>query len=648
MTNAVLQVNGYMRQMTSGFKNRRFQIYIELQAAPNQIQTRSYSDNYTIVVTPSPDTRTFDIRHAYLHYLLDPLATRNQEILNRKKSLVDHAMRAQALSDAYKEDYLLLVTESLIKAVESRLDRKPGMIQEALNEGYILAPYFAEALPVYEKQESSMYLYYTEMMQAIDLVKEDQRLTGVEFSKSSAARPAVKTPAPAPPPALTGAAKTLEEAEQAYSSRELEKSKKLFLKTLEQTEKRSVHASAYYGLARIALLRKGSGRGGTAIPEVAGIGAGGFRQGMGSGVSGTAVGSGRRPRQSDGVFPKRSSIGRCDRKGAPGSEAGPGTDEEKAVKEPEGVLRMKRMILTGLLAIGAGATCLLAQGAPKGPAPKSKGELEALQALQAAGNDPDKAIAASENLITKFADTDFKAVALYIEADAYQRKGDFDHMVIFAERALEADPKDFRAMIMLANHYATHTRENDLDREEKLGKSEKYANQVIDLMKTATKPNPQITGRAVGGHQEGRDGGSLQRHRPGEPDAQEVRCGCGVVQERGGGQFASRTGVHGAPGIGAAVGRKERRSDCVVRQGDGHGRRAPADQERGHAGSRSRRKGRRQGARRRGQVISPYMRAEPAILELKLKYRFTNQELLRRALTHSSLACETRNGAGAA
>jgi len=101
-----------------------------------------------------------------------------------------------------------------------------------------------------------MYLYYTEMMQAIDLVKEDQRLTGVEFSKSSAARPAVKTPAPAPTPAPTGAAKTLEEAEQAYSSRELEKSKKLFLKTLEQTEKRSVHASAYYGLARIALLEK--------------------------------------------------------------------------------------------------------------------------------------------------------------------------------------------------------------------------------------------------------------------------------------------------------------------------------------------------------------------------------------------------------
>jgi tetratricopeptide (TPR) repeat protein len=255
VTNAVLQVNGYMRQMTSGFKNRRFQILVELQAAPNQIQTRSYSDNYTIVVTPSPDPRIFDIRHAYLHYLLDPLATRNEEILNRKKSLVDHALRAQALGDAYKEDYLLLVTESLIKVIESRLDHKPAMAQQAFAEGYILAPYFSEALPVYEKQESSMYFYYTEMMQAIDLIKEDRRLTGVEFNKTSAERPVVKT-APVPPPAPTGAAKTLEEAEQAYSSRQLDKSKALFLKVLEQTEQKSVHASAYYGLARIALIQK--------------------------------------------------------------------------------------------------------------------------------------------------------------------------------------------------------------------------------------------------------------------------------------------------------------------------------------------------------------------------------------------------------
>jgi tetratricopeptide (TPR) repeat protein len=164
---------------------------------------------------------------------------------------------------------------------------------------------------------------------------------------------------------------------------------------------------------------------------------------------------------------------------------------------------MKRMIFTGILAIGAGATCLMAQAPPpaqatpptaaaKSPAPKSKAELDAVQAMIAAAADPDKAIAAAEALLTKFADTDFKTIALDIEADAYQRKGDFDHMVIFAERVLETSPRDFQASLMLAKHYATHTRENDLDREEKLGKAEKLANEVIETMKTLPKPNPQL------------------------------------------------------------------------------------------------------------------------------------------------------------
>ena len=167
---------------------------------------------------------------------------------------------------------------------------------------------------------------------------------------------------------------------------------------------------------------------------------------------------------------------------------------------------MKRTILTGLVAIGAGAMCLMAQAPPPatpaapGQMPiakqmkaKSKSELEAWNALVQAAGDPDKAIAAAENLITKFADTDFKGIALYVEADAYQRKGDYDHMLIFAERVLEVSPQDFRATLMLANYYATRTRENDLDREEKLGKAEKYANQLIDMMKTAPKPNPGLT-----------------------------------------------------------------------------------------------------------------------------------------------------------
>jgi tetratricopeptide (TPR) repeat protein len=45
---------------------------------------------------------------------------------------------------------------------------------------------------------------------------------------------------------------------------------------------------------------------------------------------------------------------------------------------------------------------------------------------------------------------------------------------------------------MLGEILATHTRENDLDKEEKLSKAEKYLNGTIENLKTAPKPNPQI------------------------------------------------------------------------------------------------------------------------------------------------------------
>ncbi|MGA2268691.1 MAG: tetratricopeptide repeat protein [Bryobacteraceae bacterium] len=255
VSEAVLQVNAYLRQPTSGFRGRRFQIYIELLAAPNQIQTRSYGYDYTIVITPSPEPRIFDVRHAYLHYLLDPLSTRYEEILNRKKGLSDHAQRAPALGDAFKQDFLLLTTESLIKAVEARLDHAPETVQAALREGYILAPYFAERLPVYEKQEQAMTFYYPELVGAIDAVKEDKRLSMAEFNKQETVR-AVKSAPPPPPPPLTGAAKTLEDAEQLYTARDLDKAKKSYLDVIEQTDSQPMHAAAYYGLARIAVLQK--------------------------------------------------------------------------------------------------------------------------------------------------------------------------------------------------------------------------------------------------------------------------------------------------------------------------------------------------------------------------------------------------------
>jgi uncharacterized protein HemY len=135
---------------------------------------------------------------------------------------------------------------------------------------------------------------------------------------------------------------------------------------------------------------------------------------------------------------------------------------------------------------------LLAGTAFAQPKVKSEKEAQAIQAIQAAA-DPDARIAAVENLLTKFADTEFKAIALMIATDAAQQKGDFEKLVVYGERTLEADPKNFQAMLMLASGLAQRTREHDLDREEKLGRAEKLANQAVEAIKGATKPNPQLT-----------------------------------------------------------------------------------------------------------------------------------------------------------
>jgi tetratricopeptide (TPR) repeat protein len=254
VTRALLEVNGYLRNPTSGYMGRRFFVYIDLLSPPNQVQTRSYKDDYFIVLTPSAEPRIDDVRHAYLHYLLDPLATKYAEQINKQRSLIDFALGAPALAESYKSDFLLLATESLIKAIESRLAKSPQFARQALTEGFILTPFFAENLPAYEKQESAMRLYFPEMLALLDVRKESKRLDQVKFASA----PAQKTvpAAPVPVPVMSASDKALEEAEKLYASRDMDAAREKFLGILKLTDEKPVHARVYYGLARIAVLQK--------------------------------------------------------------------------------------------------------------------------------------------------------------------------------------------------------------------------------------------------------------------------------------------------------------------------------------------------------------------------------------------------------
>lgn len=261
VTQTVWEANGYLRIPTSGYLGRRFQIYIDLLGAPNSPSVRGYGADVFVVVHPSRELRTHEIRHAYLHYLLDPFSSKYAAAIDAKKDLGGLAVFAPALDDSYKTDFALLLTESLIKAMEARVKigsqkQKQAEVDQAMREGYILTAHFYEQLPRFEAQAQGIRFYYPEMINAIDKKHEDQRLRQMKFvdrapDRKPRAEPIVR-------PALTGVAKTLQDAEDSLRRRELESAQKLFVEAQQQSGGKD--ARALYGLARVAALEKDTER----------------------------------------------------------------------------------------------------------------------------------------------------------------------------------------------------------------------------------------------------------------------------------------------------------------------------------------------------------------------------------------------------
>jgi tetratricopeptide (TPR) repeat protein len=151
-------------------------------------------------------------------------------------------------------------------------------------------------------------------------------------------------------------------------------------------------------------------------------------------------------------------------------------------------MRMK-FLMVGLLAAAA---------LVMGQKVKSPKEAQAVQAVLSAMN-PDDRIAAADSLIAKYKDTEFKSVALEMAGEAYQQKGDGANAIVYGNRALEADPKNFQAMLLVSGQLAQTTKQFDLDKDEKVKQAAKLANDAIATIATAAKPNPQLSDDQWGG-----------------------------------------------------------------------------------------------------------------------------------------------------
>ena len=182
----------YLKLASSGYLGRQFTVYLDAMGAPGQTNARNYASDYYVVISPTPGTaiKLQQIRHTYLHYLLDPLALKNGGAFGRLEPLLG-AVESAPMDEAFKSNISLLVNECLIRAIEERLAKIPEAeraqaVDEMVKEGYILTRYFYDALGRFEQDPSGMRSAYTDLLGNIEVGKEMKRAAQIEFASQAA------------------------------------------------------------------------------------------------------------------------------------------------------------------------------------------------------------------------------------------------------------------------------------------------------------------------------------------------------------------------------------------------------------------------------------------------------------------------------
>ncbi|HET7440283.1 MAG TPA: tetratricopeptide repeat protein [Terriglobales bacterium] len=183
----------YLKMPSSGYVGRQFTVYLDAMGAPSQTNARNYGTDYYVVISPAGSgLKMQQIRHTYLHYLLDALALKNGAYVVRLEPLLD-SVKTAPLEEGFKNDVSLLVTECLVRAIEARTmgnsktpeSERTQVVEKSEQEGYILTSYFYNALMQFEKEPTGMRNAYAEILGRIDIGREKKHAAQIEFAQQA-------------------------------------------------------------------------------------------------------------------------------------------------------------------------------------------------------------------------------------------------------------------------------------------------------------------------------------------------------------------------------------------------------------------------------------------------------------------------------
>ena len=252
VANMILATEVYLKQPLSLYVGRKFAVFVEPMAAPGHVNARNYGSDYFMVVAPENGSLHMnEIRHAYLHYALDPFAQKRADTMKRLEPLLTTVQRAP-MDESYKRDVSLMLTESLIRAIEARTlhdgkateAQRREYVEASMEDGFILTEHFYQQLVLFEKTPDSLRNAYPDFLIAIDVGHEKKRAQAVRFRTQAA-------------PELVHTAKAkpedpLEVAEEHLSYGDLKGARELAGEALADPQRD--HARALFILARAASL----------------------------------------------------------------------------------------------------------------------------------------------------------------------------------------------------------------------------------------------------------------------------------------------------------------------------------------------------------------------------------------------------------
>jgi len=120
LTKMIVSTNLYLKLPAETYNGRRFIVVIEPLLSPSAINARIYGTDYVVVVSPVDGTiRMSDVRHTYLHYVIEPLLYARATAIDRMQPILKE-VREAPLEYRLRSDSIPLTIECLIKAIEAR------------------------------------------------------------------------------------------------------------------------------------------------------------------------------------------------------------------------------------------------------------------------------------------------------------------------------------------------------------------------------------------------------------------------------------------------------------------------------------------------------------------------------------------------